>query len=311
MGRDVIVITGASAGVGRLLARRFAADGAAVALLARGQAGLDAAAADVRSAGGEPLAIRCDVADADAVERAAAEVEERLGPIDIWVNNAMTAVLGEIADTTAEEFRRVTEVTYLGTVHGTQAALRRMLPRDSGTIVQVGSALAHRSIPLQATYCAAKHAIKALTESLHVELRHRRSKVRCTMVQLPGLNTTQFSQVRLHTPRLARPVAPAYQPEVAVDAIHWAAHHPRREWWVGFSTVKTIVGNRLSPGIVGWQLGRSAFDGQQTDQPVPADRRDYLFAPLDDEVDRGVHGPFGGEARTHSVQARLSRLLRR
>src|SRR4051812_25391172 len=231
--RRVVVVTGASAGVGRATAVAFGRRGARVALIARGAAGLKAAAAEIRAAGGEALPLPLDVADADAVEAAAARVEETWGPIDVWVNAAMTAVLGEVADTTAEDFRRVTEVTYLGSVYGQLAALRRMLPRDRGTIVQVGSALCYRGIPLQATYCGAKHAILGFVESLRTELLHRGSNVRLTVVHLPGLNTPQFGWVKTALPRHPQPVPPIYQPEVAADAIVWAAQHRRREIWVG------------------------------------------------------------------------------
>jgi NAD(P)-dependent dehydrogenase (short-subunit alcohol dehydrogenase family) len=303
---DVVVITGASAGVGRAAARAFGARGDRVALIARGEAGLRAAAEEVRAAGGQALVLPCDVSDADAVEAAAAQVEERFGPIDVWVNNAMTAVLAEVADTPAEEFRRVTEVTYLGSVHGAQAALRRMLPRDRGVIVQVGSALAFRGIPLQATYCGAKHAIEGFCESLRTELMHRKSGVRLAVVHLPGMNTTQFSWVRARTARHPQPVPPIYQPEVAADVIVWAAHHRRKRIWVGYPTVQTIVGNRLAAWVADRYLARTGFDSQQTDQPLPPDRPDYLFAPLDGETDHGLHGEWGDQAVTRSTQVWLN-----
>jgi short-subunit dehydrogenase len=303
---DVVVITGASAGVGRAAARAFGARGDRVALIARGEAGLRAAAEEVRAAGGQALVLPCDVSDAEAVEAAAAQVEEQLGPIDVWVNNAMTAVLAEVADTPAEEFRRVTEVTYLGSVHGAQAALRRMLPRDRGAIVQVGSALAFRGIPLQATYCGAKHAIEGFCESLRTELMHRKSGVRLAVVHLPGMNTTQFSWVRARTARHPQPVPPIYQPEVAADVIVWAAHHRRKRIWVGYPTVQTIVGNRLAAWVADRYLARTGFDSQQTDQPLPPDRPDYLFAPLDGETDHGLHGEWGDQAVTRSTQVWLN-----
>jgi NAD(P)-dependent dehydrogenase (short-subunit alcohol dehydrogenase family) len=303
---DVVVITGASAGVGRAAARAFGARGDRVALIARGEAGLRAAAEEVRAAGGQALVLPCDVSDADAVEAAAAQVEEQFGPIDVWVNNAMTAVLAEVADTPAEEFRRVTEVTYLGSVHGAQAALRRMLPRDRGAIVQVGSALAFRGIPLQATYCGAKHAIEGFCESLRTELMHRKSGVRLAVVHLPGMNTTQFSWVRARTARHPQPVPPIYQPEVAADVIVWAAHHRRKRIWVGYPTVQTIVGNRLAAWVADRYLARTGFDSQQTDQPLPPDRPDYLFAPLDGETDHGLHGEWGDQAVTRSTQVWLN-----
>jgi NAD(P)-dependent dehydrogenase (short-subunit alcohol dehydrogenase family) len=304
----VVVITGASAGVGRATARGFGAHGDRVALLARGRAGLEAAANDVRAAGGTALVVPVDVSDGAAVDAAAATVERELGPIDVWVNNAMAAILAEVTETTADEFLRVTAVTYLGSVHGAQAALRRMLPRDRGVIVQVGSALAHRGIPLQASYCGAKHALQGFVESLRTELLHHRSHVRVVSVQLPGLNTTQFRSVRLrglaHEPQ---PVPPIYQPEVAARAIVWAAAHPRREYWVGLSTAGTILGNRLAPWLMDRYLARTAFAGQQTGVPAVPDRPDYLFGPLDDDEDRGSHGEFDAQAHARSPQAVLSR----
>src|SRR3954467_12938808 len=245
----VVVVTGASAGVGRATVRAFADQGARLGLSAGGRGGLGAAAQEGRERGGEAVVLPCDVADAGAVERAAATVEERLGPIDVWVNVAMTAVLAEVADTRADEFRRVTEVTYLGSVHGAQAALRRMLPRDRGKIVQVGSALGYRGIPLQATYCGAKHAVQGFVESLRTELRHRGSNVSHTIVQLPGLNTTQFTWVRARTPNFPQPVAPIYAPDVAARAVVWAATHTRPELWVGLPTVYTIIGSRMASRV--------------------------------------------------------------
>jgi len=301
-----VVVTGASAGVGRATVRELGREGAHVALLARGRAGLEAAASEVRAEGGKALVVPVDVSDAEAVEAAAATVERELGPIDVWINVAMTAVLAEVAETTAEEFRRVTEVTYLGSVHGTQAALRRMLPRDRGKIVQVGSALAYRGIPLQATYCGAKHAIEGFVQSLRTELLHRRSKVGLTIVQLPGMNTTQFSWVRARTKNHPQPVPPIFEPEVAARAVVWAAQHNRREIWVGGPTVKTIVGQRAVPWFVGWYLARTGFSGQQTDQPLDPGRPDYVFAPLDDDRDHGAHGEFGDKAKSRSAQLWLS-----
>jgi NADP-dependent 3-hydroxy acid dehydrogenase YdfG len=296
----VVVITGASAGVGRAAARAFGARGDAVALLARGRAGLAAAATEVEAVGGRALPIALDVADADAVKGAAERIERELGEIDVWVNAAMTAVLAEVMETTPAEFRRVTEVTYLGSVNGALAALERMVPRNRGVIVQVGSALAYRGIPLQATYCAAKHAVEGFVESLRTELLHRKSKVRLTIVQLPGLNTTQFSWVRARTRNTPMPVPPVYQPEVAADAIVWASEHKRRELWVGQPTAKTIIGNRLSPALVDRYLARTGFDSQQTDQRLDPRRPDYLFEPLDDEVDHGYRGAFDAVAKARS-----------
>jgi NAD(P)-dependent dehydrogenase (short-subunit alcohol dehydrogenase family) len=304
----VVVITGASAGVGRAIARRFAEDGdVCIGLIARGEAGLRATAEEVTRAGGRALALPCDVSDAAALDDAATRVEAEFGPIDIWVNNAMTAVLGEVMDTSAEEFRRVMEVTFLGSVHGAQAALRRMEPRGRGTIVQVGSALGIRGIPLQATYCAAKHAVQGFFESLRTELRHRDSPVHLCIVQLPGLNTTQFSWVRLHVPNEPQPVPPIYQPEVAANAVHWAAHHKRRELWVGFPTVYTIIGSRVAPWLAEWYLARTGFKGQQTDKPAGPGRPDYLEHALDHAEDHGFHGSFDDQAHSRSPQTWLAR----
>src|SRR5215203_526483 len=241
----VVVITGASAGVGRATAVAFAKRGAHVGLLARGRDGLEGARAEVESAGGKALLVPTDVSDAGAVERAARRIEEEFGPIDVWVNNAMTSVFSPVKEMTPDEFRRVTEVTYLGYVYGTLAALRRMLPRNRGSIVQVGSALAYRGIPLQAAYCASKHAVQGFTESLRSELIHDRSDVQLTMVQMPALNTPQFGWVRSRPPRKPQPVPPIFQPEVAAEAIVWAAQHRRNEFWVGWPAVKASWGNKL------------------------------------------------------------------
>src|SRR3954465_12191629 len=243
---EVVVITGATAGVGRATVRRFAREGASIGLIARDREGLEATRKEVESAGGKALVLPVDVADAGAVESAAQATEEPLGPIDIWINDAMTTVFAWFQDIEPDEYERATRVTYLGAVWGTQAALRRMGPRDRGTIVQVGSALAYRGIPLQSAYCGAKHAMKGFHESLRTELRHKGSRVHLTMVQLPGLNTPQFEPARAKMPDAPKPVPPVYQPEVAADAIHWAAHHRRREIWVGGPTVKTIMGNRIA-----------------------------------------------------------------
>jgi NAD(P)-dependent dehydrogenase (short-subunit alcohol dehydrogenase family) len=296
----VVVITGASSGVGRACTRAFARRGAHIALIARGRDGLEAAQREVEELGSRALVFPLDVADADAVEAAAAAAEEQLGPIDVWVNNAMLSVFSPIAELSAEEVRRVTEVTYLGYVHGTLAALRRMRPRDHGVIVQVGSALAYRAIPLQAAYCAAKHAIEGFTESLRCELLHERSNVRVAMVQLPALNTPHFSVVRTRLPRHPKPVPPIFQPELAARAVVLAAGHPRREIWVGGSTVRALLCNKVAPALLDRYLGRFGYDAQQTDEPADRDRRDNLAEPL--PGDRGAHGIFDGEARARSVQ---------
>ena len=295
-----MVVTGASAGVGRATARAFSERGDRVGLLARGRDGLDGARRDVEEAGGMALAIPTDVSDADAVEAAAAAVEQQLGPIDVWVNCAMASIFAFTWQIEPDEFRRATEVVYLGYVWGTQAALRRMRPRDRGTIVQVGSALAYRGIPLQAAYCGAKHAIQGFTESVRAELVNVNSKVHVTMVQLPGLNTPQFGWVRSRLPRHPRPVPPVYQPEIAARGIVWASERKRREVWVGAPTAATIVGNALVPSLVDRYLGRTNVKAQQTAEEVPPDRPDYLFAPL--PGDRGAHGEFDSEAHARSAQ---------
>jgi short-subunit dehydrogenase len=296
----VVVVTGASAGVGRATVRAFAEMGASVGLLARGMDGLAAAAKEVEGQGGRALALSVDVADAEAVAEAAARIEQELGAIDVWVNNAMTSVFSPIVETLPEEIRRVTEVTYLGVVHGTLAALRHMRPRDAGVIVQVGSALAFRGIPLQAPYCAAKHAITGFTDSLRAELLHDGSGVRVTEVHLPALNTPQFRWVRSRLPRKAQPVPPIYQPEIAAEAIVWAVGHRRRHVHVGVPTVATIWASRFFPSLIDRYLGRTGFDAQQTDEPEGAGRPDNLEQPV--EGDHGAHGDFGARAETRSPQ---------
>ncbi|MBA4861924.1 SDR family oxidoreductase [Streptomyces sp. PSKA54] len=307
--RRTVVVTGASAGVGRATARAFAARGDRVALLARGREGLAAAADEVQRAGGEALVVPVDMADPKAVEDAAEQVEETLGPIDVWVNNAFAGVFAPFMEISADEFRRVTEVTYLGYVSGTRAALRHMLPRDRGTIVQVGSALAYRGIPLQTAYCGAKHAIQGFNESLRCELLHQGSKVRTTMVQLPAVNTPQFDWVLDRLPGRARPVAPIYQPEVAARAIVHAAVHPRRrEYWVGGSTAAALVANAVAPGLVERYLARTAYDAQQT-PGLPPPETANLWAPADGPHghDYGAHGRFDAEAQPGDVQEWFSR----
>ncbi len=305
--REVVAVTGASGGVGRAIAREFAKHGAAVGLIARGRAGLDAAAQEVSELGGTPYAHPADVADFDAVSAAAAAIEERLGPIDVWVNNAMTTVFAFLDEIEPREFERATRVTYLGAVWGTKVALERMLPRDRGTIVQVGSALAYRGIPLQAPYCGAKHAMKGMFESLRCELRHRGSNVHVTMVQLPGMNTPQFDHCLSKMPRHPMPVPPIYEPDVAARAIYWAAHHRRRELYVGFPTVYTIIGNKLAPWLAERYLAKTAVDGQQTKEPFDGTATANLFDPTDDDHDEGAHGGFDGPAHRRSAQAWLSR----
>lgn len=298
---DVVVITGASAGVGRAVARMFAERrGAHIGLLARGEDGLEGARRDVETAGGKALAIPTDVADADQVEAAAARIEEEFGPINIWVNNAMTSVFSPFKEMTADEFRRVTEVTYLGFVYGTMAALHRMLPRDTGVIVQVGSALAYRGIPLQSAYCGAKHAIQGFTESVRSELLHDGSKVKITMVQMPALNTPQFRWVKSRLPNKAQPVPPIYQPEVAAEAIVWAAYNYRRELDVGISTVTTKLVNKIAPGFADWYLSRNGYKSQQTNEPEDPNRPYNLWEPV--PGDFGAHGDFDNRSKNKSWQ---------
>jgi short-subunit dehydrogenase len=278
--------------------------GSRVGLLARGRDGLDGARRDVERLGGKALVVPTDVADSGQIEAAATAVEDQFGPIDVWVNNAMVSVFSPVKELTPEEVERVTEVTYLGTVYGTLAALRRMLPRNRGAIVQVGSALAYRAIPLQAAYCGAKHAIQGFTESLRTELLHDGSGVHVTMVQLPAMNTPQFSWVRSRLPRKPQPVPPIYEPEVAADAIVWAAHHRRREMSVGGPTVAAIYGNKLAPGLFDRYLARTGYDSQQTDEPADPNRRDNLWQPL--AGDHGAHGTFTGRALDSSPQTWLN-----
>ena len=297
---EVVVITGASAGIGRATVRAYARRGASLGLLARGQEGLEGARLEVEKLGGKAVVIPTDVADPDQVEKAAVQVEETFGPIDIWINNAMVSVLSPVKDMTAAEFQRVTNVTYLGYVYGTLSALRRMLPRDRGVIIQVGSALAYRAIPLQSAYCGAKHAIKGFTESLRSELIHEGSRVRLSMVHLPGVNTTQFGWIKSRLPYEPQPVPPIYQPEVMARAIVWSADHDRRELWVGMPTVKTIIGEKFIPGLLDHYLAEVAYTGQQTNIPVNPDRADNLFRPV--PQDRGAHGTFDDQARSSSFQ---------
>jgi short-subunit dehydrogenase len=280
--------------------RKFANRGACLGLIARGAEGLEGAKNEVEAAGGKALMFPVDVANPEQIEAAAAAVELELGPIDIWINDAMTSVFSPIKEMTAEEFKRVTEVTYLGFVYGTLSALKRMLPRNRGVIVQVGSALAYRGIPLQAAYCGAKHAIQGFVDSLRCELLHDQSNVRVTMVQMPALNTPQFSWVKSRLPKKPRPVPPIFQPEVAAEAIYWAAHHNRPEVYVGWPTVKAIIGNKLAPRFADWYLARTGYQSQQTNIPENCARPDNLWKPV--RGDHGAHGDFDARAHRHSYQ---------
>ncbi|HEX3804840.1 MAG TPA: SDR family oxidoreductase [Solirubrobacteraceae bacterium] len=303
--REVVVVTGASAGVGRAVAHAFARRGARVALLARDKKGLKATAAEVEELGGQALTLPVDVADAAAVDAAADSVENQLGPIDVWVNDAMATILAPVHETTPREFERATSVTYLGTVYGTMAALSRMRTRDRGVIVQVGSALAYRAIPLQAAYCGAKFAIRGFTDSLRTELLHEHSHVRITMVQLPAVNTPQFEWCLTRMPGHPQPVPPIFQPEVPGEAVYWAAHHRRRELWVGHSTFKAILANYVAPSIADRYLARTGYDSQQiTDLPVPADRPANLFEPVPHVA--ATHGRFDESAEARSPLLWLS-----
>jgi NAD(P)-dependent dehydrogenase (short-subunit alcohol dehydrogenase family) len=303
---NVVVITGASGGIGRATARRFAQDGAKIALLARGRAGLEGAAKEVEARGGTALVIPTDVADADQVEAAAQAAEDELGPIDIWVNDAMATIYAEFLDIEPDEYRRATDVTYHGMVWGTRSALKRMAERNRGAIVQVCSAMSYRGIPLQAPYCGAKAACKNFTESVITEIRHHGWDIHVSMVQLAGFNTTQFTWGRTKLPKQTKPVPPFYQPEIAADAIHWAAYHRRRQIFVGMPTVLNIVGERVAPWFLDWYLAKTAFGSQMTNQPLQdGPGHDNLFEPVDE--DRGAHGPFDEKAHAHSFQTSLSK----
>jgi NAD(P)-dependent dehydrogenase (short-subunit alcohol dehydrogenase family) len=299
-----VVVTGASGGIGRATARALGARGYRVALLARGEVGLAAAAREVETEGGRALTVPVDVADHEAVEAAAEQVETELGPIDIWVNVAFTSVFAKFEDIEPEEYRRVTDVTYHGYVNGTRAALRRMRPRDRGVIVQVGSALGHRGIPLQSAYCGAKHAIEGFHESLRTELMHDGSKVKVTIVEMPAVNTPQFSWVLSRLPRQAQPVPPIYQPEVAARGVLHAIDHPnRRAHWVGMSTAGTILANRVAGGLLDRYLARTGVKSQQTGQPHDPDQPANLWAPADGRHGRdfGAHGEFDDRAHAHGL----------
>ena len=300
MDTKVVVITGATAGVGRATARAFARRGARIALVARGMDGLKATAAEVQAVGGTALQLPTDVADAEDVDAAASAAEEGLGPIDVWVNNAMTSVFAPFSKIEPHEFKRVTEVVYLGVVNGTKAALARMQARDRGVIVQSGSALAFRGIPLQSAYCGAKHAIEGFTEAVRCELLHERSAVRITMVQLPALNTPQFDWVESRLPKKPMPVPPIFEPEIASEAIVWASDHDRRQVWVGGSSVATIIANRLVPGLLDRYLGRTGYDSQQTPEDADPEHASNLWKPV--PGDRGAHGSFSEMAHGRSPQ---------
>lgn len=310
---QTVVVTGASAGIGRAVARLFGQRQASVALLARGEAGLAAAAREVEAAGGKALPIVTDVADFAQVDAAAARTEDTFGPLDVWVNVAFTSVFAPFREIEPEEFRRVTEVTYLGFVYGTMAALARMRPRDAGTIVQVGSALGHRSIPLQSAYCGAKHAVNGFTSSLRCELLHERSNVAVTVVQMPAVNTPQFSWVRSRLPRHPQPVPPIYQPEVAARAVLMAADRPRRkEYWAGASTVATIAANKFFPALLDRYLARTGYGSQQDSGRPGLQGPGNLWQPMDGpgQPDHGAHGVFDGRAHPRSTQLWLSRHAR-
>jgi NAD(P)-dependent dehydrogenase (short-subunit alcohol dehydrogenase family) len=300
MASQVVMVTGASAGIGRAAALAFAARGARIGLLARGAAGRGGAREEVFRAGGDAITLQGDVADADRVDLCATRLEETFGPIDVWVNNAMTSVFSPVAEMTAGDYRRVTEVTYLGVVHGTLSALRRMRPRNRGAIVQVGSALAYRGIPLQSAYCAAKHAIQGFCDSLRAELLHEQSGVTLSMVQMPAVNTPQFSWSKSRLPHRAQPVPPIFQPEVAAQAICWAADHGIRELYVGLPAATAIVGNKVAPGLGDRYLARTGYASQQTSEPEDPDRPNNLYAAVDATRDFGTHGRFDDRARRSS-----------
>ena len=309
MEHQTVVVTGASAGIGRATARLFGERGASVGLIARGEEGLQAAAREVEEAGGKALAVSADVADYEQVATAARQIEETLGPIDVWVNVAFTSVFSPFAEITAEEFRRVTEVSYLGFVYGTMVALDRMRPRGQGAIVQVGSALGSRSIPLQSAYCGAKHAINGFTSSLRCELLHDNSGVHVTVVQMPAVNTPQFSWVRSRLPNHPQPVPPIYQPEVAARGVVFAADHPRRkQYWVGASTAATILANRVAPALLDRYLARTGYQSQQTQQPADPGQPANLLQPVDGVhgQDFGAHGIFDDRSHDRSPQLWLS-----
>lgn len=303
--REVVVVTGASAGVGRAIAREFAAHGACVVLLARSRDGLEGARQDVERLGGRALPILTDVSDDLQVEAAADRAEREFGPIDIWINNAMVSVLSPALQMTAADYRRVTDVTYLGYVYGTLAALRRMVPRDRGIVVQIGSALAYRAIPLQSAYCGAKHAIQGFTESLRSELIHDKSRVDLSIIQLPAVNTPQFSWIKTRMPNHPQPVSPIFQPEVIARSVYWVAHHPRREFTIGMSAVQAIIGDKFMPGLLDHYLAYMGYAAQQTQESVDPDRPNNLYDPL--PGDYGARGEFDHRSCDYSVQAWANR----
>ncbi len=302
---EVVVVTGASAGVGRAIAKEFGAHGASVVLLARSRDGLEGARRDVERLGGRALPILTDVSDDLQVEAAADQAEREFGPIDIWINNAMVSVLSPALQMTAADYRRVTEVTYLGYVYGTLAALRRMVPRNRGTVVQIGSALAYRAIPLQSAYCGAKHAIQGFTESLRSELIHDNSRVHLSIVQLPAVNTPQFSWIKTRMRNHPRPVPPIFQPEVIARSVYWVAHHPRREFTIGLSAVQAIIGDKFVPGLLDHYLAYMGYGAQQTKESVDPDRPNNLYNPL--PGDYGARGEFDDRSSDYSVQAWINR----
>ncbi len=301
---EVVVVTGSSAGIGRAIARKFGRHAARVGLVARGKDRLQAAKEEIEQHGGQAIVIPTDVADPDAVEAAAEQVETTFGPIDVWINNAMTTIFAPFHKISAEDFRRATEVTYLGYVWGTMAALRRMRPRNRGTIVQVSSALAYRSIPLQSPYCGAKHAIRGFTDSIRSELMHDGLDIHLTAVNLPAVNTPQFDWCKSTMPNRAQPVPPIFQPEVIAEAVYFAAHARRREFTVGWSALQAIWGNKFVPGVADWYLARTGYDDQQADEPTAADRPSNLYEPVAGA--HGAHGRFDAQSRSLSIQSRLN-----
>jgi short-subunit dehydrogenase len=305
----VVVITGASGGIGRVTAWEFAKQGAKLVLIARSTEQLENTKKEVENYGGKAMTIICDVADSNQVEAAAAQAEREFGPIDVWINNAMASVFSPFSKITAEEFKRITEVTYLGTIYGTMSALKRMRPRNKGSIVFVGSALAYRGIPLQSAYCGAKHGVEGFYDSLRAELIHDKSDIKTSMVQLPGVNTTQFGWVLSKLPNNPKPIGKVYKPEVAAKAILFAALHNRREIFVGYPTYQAIVGNKIAPWLGDWFLAKKGFEEQQTNEPVAPDRKNNVWEPVPE--DRGAYGPFDNIAagKSYTLWASMNRNL--